>query len=290
MKVFGQERMLFNILDAGGAGGGSGEVTPPAGGETPPVEAPEWAKGLSVDPEILSAPHFKNFKSMDDVVKSYHHAQKMIGADKVVVPNKNSSPEDWKNYYAKVGHPTSLEEFKAELPKSIDNEDFKKNLLTKALELNMRPDQLTSVVEMMEKYNDELVISYEAEQAEKVKADTEALLKEWGEAGFQKNIHGAQRVIKHFGGDETLKAVMESPLANDVQFIKLMAKISEKLVGEDTFTRDVTTRFGMTKEEAQRKVNEIYGKADHPYFNPQHAQNKDAMAEMLKLQEIIAGN
>lgn len=264
--------------------------TAPEQSQAPAFEPADWMKGLNVEPEILQASHFKNFKSLDDVVKSYHHAQKMIGADKVVVPNKNSSPEDWKNYYAKVGHPTSLEEFKAELPKSIDNEDFKKNLISKALELNMRPDQLTSVVDMMEKYNDELVANYEKEQEESIKANTEALIKEWGEAGFKKNIAGAQRVIKHFGGDETLKAVLESPLANDTQFIKLMAKIGEKLTSEDSFQKDVTSRFGMTKDEANRKINEIYGKLDHPYFNPQHAQHRDAMNEMLKLQEIMAGN
>jgi hypothetical protein len=264
-------------------------ATPEASG-APAFEPAEWMKGLTVEPEILQASHFKNFKSLDDVVKSYHHAQKMIGADKVVIPNKNSSPDEWKNYYAKVGHPTSLEEFKVELPKTLDDQEFKSNLMNKALELNMRPDQLSSVVDMMEKYYDSEAQKYEQQEQAKIQQGSESLLKEWGEAGFKKNIAGAQRVIKHFGGDEALKQVLESPLANDVSFIKLMAKIGEKLTSEDSFTLEVTSRFGMTKDEASRKINEVYGKGDHPYFNPQHAQHKEAMNDMLKWQEILAGN
>jgi hypothetical protein len=57
---------------------------------------------------------------------------------------------------------------------------------------------------------------------------------------------------------------------------------------EDSFSQEVVTRFGIGKEEAQKKINSIYGNPNHPYFDDGHAQHKDAVAEMLRYQEILA--
>jgi len=42
---------------------------------------------------------------MDDVIKSYYHASKLVGADKVVVPNKNSTQNNGKSINVKAGLP-----------------------------------------------------------------------------------------------------------------------------------------------------------------------------------------
>lgn len=118
-------------MDEGGSGGG-GETPPPAapdnsagGGDTPPAfVAPEWAKGINVGEDILKAPMFSTIKSVDDVVKGFYHAQKMVGADKIVVPSKNASADEWKNYYVKAGLPEKFDDYKVELPKSFEDSNF----------------------------------------------------------------------------------------------------------------------------------------------------------------------
>lgn len=292
----------MNILGEGGSGGGAGDggqggagAPPPAGGGTgdgggnppPAYVAPEWAKGLTVDPEILKAPMFTSVKDMNDVVKGYYHAQKMVGADKVVVPTKSSTPEEWKAYYQKAGLPATLDDYKPELPASIDNEDFKKNLINKAYELNVRPDQLAAIVAEMEANNDSIVNNYQEEQKKEQLATVDSLKKEWG-GDYQRNLLQAQRVIKHFGGDDTLKAVLESPLANDGQFLRLMAKVGSSLTKEDTFSQDIVSHFGTSREDAQKKINEMFGNPKSPYFDRDHAQHKDSVAQMLRWQEIVA--
>ena len=37
----------------------------------------------------------QNFSNMDDFVKSYLHSQKLVGADKIPVPNKHATDDDW---------------------------------------------------------------------------------------------------------------------------------------------------------------------------------------------------
>jgi len=211
----------------------------------------------------------------------------MVGADKAIIPTKASTPEEWRAFYQKGGLPATLDDYKPELPATLDNEDFKKNLISKAYELNVRPDQLAAIVSEMEANNDAIVSEYQKSQELEVQQTTDSLKKEWG-GDYQRNLLQAQRVIKHFGGDDALKTVLESPLANDGQFLRLMAKIGGKLVKEDTFSQDIVSHFGTSREEANKKINEIYGNGSHPYFDTNHAQHKDAVKQMLRYQEILA--
>jgi len=230
---------------------------------------------------------FSTIKSMDDVVKGYYNAQKMVGADKIVVPSKNSAPEDWKNYFVKAGLPEKFDDYKVELPSSFSDTEFNSEFLKTAYENNIRPDQLQKMTELFEKGNTKLVTDYEAEVAANLQSTAAELKQEWGQ-GFDKQIARANRVIKHFGGEDMHKQVLGSDLANNKDFLKLMAKIGEKMTGEDTFQYETASSFGMTKEEARSKMNAIYGDMSSPYFNSQHAQHKEFLDKMLKFQEVLA--
>lgn len=257
---------------------------------TPPAStwvAPEWAKGLSVGEDILKEPMFSSVKDMNDVVKGYYHAQKMVGADRVVIPNKNSTQEQWKDYYVKAGLPSALEDYKAELPPSLDNQDFNKSLVAKAYEMNIRPDQLSSVVSEMEKYNDQIVSDYEASQKQEMIQTSESLKKEWG-GDFQRNLANVQKTISHFGGEDLLASVLDSPLANDGNFLRLINNISAKLNREDTFNQEVTQTFGMSTADAQSKINDMYANSNGPYYDSNSPKHADAVAEMLRYQEILS--
>ena len=263
-----------------------GMVNPSA----PPVStwiAPEWAKGLSVGEDILKEPMFSSVKDMNDVVKGYYHAQKMVGSDRVVVPNKNSTQEQWKDYYVKAGLPAGIEDYKAELPPSLDNQDFNKSLIAKAYEMNIRPDQLSSVVSEMEKYNDQLVSDYEASQKQGLVDTSEALKKEWG-GDFQRNLVKVQKTIEHFGGKEMLESVLGSPLADDGIFLRLINNISSKLNREDTFSQDVVQTFGMGSGDAKSKINDMYANTSGPYYDSNSPKHAEAIADMLRYQEIIS--
>jgi len=153
--------------------------------------------------------------------------------------------------------------------------------------MNIKPDQLSKVAELFDKMNGDIVSKYEQEQQEALKSTAAELKKEWGQ-GFEKQIARANRVVKHFGGEEMHKAVLESDLANNGQFLRLMAKIGEKMLNEDTFMADSVSTFGMTKAEAQSKLNAIMGDTKGPYYNSSHAQNKEYVDKVLKYHEILA--
>ncbi len=290
--LFGFRHMRENILEGGAAGGGGDSAPAPVVDSAPVIDAgtytpPEWAKGLNVDHEILRAPMFSSVKDMNDVVKGYYHAQKMVGADKIVIPSKNASTEEWKNYYVKAGLPESFENYKVELPKSFDDANFNAELAKAAYENNIRPDQLQKITDMIDKSNEKMITDYEASQKQALAQTAGELKQEWGE-GFEKQLARANRVIKHFGGDEMHTNITKSELSNNKEFIKLMAKIGEKMTGEDSFQYEATSTFAMTKEEARSKMNEMFGDSNSPYMNSQHAQHQEYVDKMLKYQQILA--
>ena len=76
-----------------GANAATGGGQPAQTGGTPDLLTPEFLKG--VDPSLASSPSVKNFTNMNDFVKSYIHAQSMIGADKVVIPKAGADEKTW---------------------------------------------------------------------------------------------------------------------------------------------------------------------------------------------------
>ena len=59
----------------------------------------------------------QNFQDMDGFVKSYLHSQKLVGSDKIPIPNKYATDEDWNAVYEKLGKPTSPDGYEYNLPK-----------------------------------------------------------------------------------------------------------------------------------------------------------------------------
>ena len=49
---------------------------------------------------------------MEDLLKSYKHAQKLVGADKIPVPNKHATEEDWNEVFKRLGAPDKPEDYK----------------------------------------------------------------------------------------------------------------------------------------------------------------------------------
>lgn len=292
---FMRDRLLMNsalgggdegVGSTGGAGAGAGNPEVGATGVplNTPTEIPQWANGLQLeDPSILNEAMFKTITNVSDVVKGYYHAQKMVGADKLVVPHKNAGEDEWKNFYKKANNiPESIEEYKVEYPATIEDAAFKANLTKKAHEMNIRPDQLAAIINEMEGYNDNIVKNFEQEENDKAKEVITEFSKKWGK-DFKANMTVAQRAIDHFGGEGMLEKVLQTPLANDPMFIDLMYSIGKGMYKEDTFTREVLSTFGMTAAESQAEINKIVGDVNGPYYNNSHAQHKDMVKKVNDL-------
>ena len=79
-------------------------------------EAPTVDFKTLIPEEYREEKSLQNFNKMDDFVKSYLHSQKLVGLDKIPVPNKHATEEDWKEVYKKLGSPEAADGYKYSLP------------------------------------------------------------------------------------------------------------------------------------------------------------------------------
>merc|ERR1712196_598310 len=84
---------------------------------------------------------------MGSLAKSYIHAQKLVGADKIPVPNKHATEDDWNAVYSKLGRPETPDGYKFNLPEDQKvNEEGLKVFADHAHKLGLLPNQAEGMV------------------------------------------------------------------------------------------------------------------------------------------------
>jgi len=249
--------------------------------DAPPSDAPAWLQGV----EFINDPIMKDVGDVPTLVKSYVNAQRMVGKDKVVLPDQNASEEDWAALFGKLGRP---DEANYEANHENIQEEFTKEFYAMAHKANMLPAQVKQVMDF---YSDKITAQdalNDSSAKETVENAINGLKEDWGE-GFDKNVHRAQSVVKLFDGEgDKFKVYLdESGLGNDPQLIRFLAKVGESLK-EDTFQPSIVNNFGLSAEDAQRKINEVMGNFDHPYHKADHTGHNQAVVDMKKLFESVS--
>lgn len=257
--------------------------TPPEG-TTPTDQTKDWRS--MIDPELAKEPSLATFKDINDVVKSYIHAQKMVGKNKIVLPDSEyATEEEWRDVYKKLGLPDE-DKYEIKFGEAKYDEEFKKAFKAKAHEAGVLPRQAQKIWDFMhEQIEGATAKTVEAQKANYERQVAE-LQKEWG-SGYSAELAIAQKAFKQFADEELTKYFKESGLAGDVNIIKFLNKIGKSL-NEDTFDRDTIKHLGTTKDEAQKKVNSILGNSKHPYWNPQHPSHSQAVKDMEEYFKVIS--
>lgn len=261
------------------AGGGAG-----AGGD--------WM--TSLPDEIKNDPSLKLFQNdkgidMAALTKSYVNAQKMIGADKVVVPGKNSTPEEWKSFFMKAGLPESVDKYELALPQDakVDPNMLKgfKDLAHKA---GILPSQAEQLVAWFQGEQTNGMKAYQDSQVAQVEKGLTDLKAEWGQ-GYDKKVQQAHLAVREFGDEKLGEYLDKTGIGNDPQLIRLFAKIGESL-GEDKLKgANGAQNFGKTPDEASREINQIMGDAKGAYWDAGHPGHKDAVQNVLRLRGMMTG-
>ena len=78
-----------------------------------PTVSKSWKETISE--EFRNDPNISKFTEIDALAKSYINATRMIGQDKVAVPNENSTDDQWNEVYGKLGRPESPDKYKLEV-------------------------------------------------------------------------------------------------------------------------------------------------------------------------------
>lgn len=259
--------------------------TPPPAGNPPALPYPEGDWRNSLPEEIRAEPSLKIMNDPASLAKSYISAQKMLGSDKVSVPSKHWSEQDWQEFYTKTGLVPPEDKYEVQLPKEAKWVDPKwvDELKPIARKFGVQPKALEKIAEWYEGKSAAGAKAISDAKEQETKAGFEALKQEWGKAFDQKGAF-AKRLIHEHADDSFKQWMEESGMGNNAQFIKLTSKLGEMLYKEDAITQGGPSGNAVySPSEALKKANEILADVNHPYNKNDHPNHVAAVREVEEL-------
>ena len=249
--------------------------------ETPQATT-DWKASLSE--EVRSDKSLENIKDIEGLAKSYVHAQKMVGSDKIPVPNKYATDKDWDAVYEKLGRPKSADGYKYDLPqdKQVDEASLKE-FSNQAHKLGLLPTQANGVVKF---YNEMTAKSIQDADSKALAArenSTKELKQEWGQA-FDQKINQAATLAKSVGATELFDTNLAdgTKLGDHPVMIKAFAELASKM-GEDTITQASGPAY-LTPNQIEKQIGELT-QPGSAYWDKNHMNHQAAVQEVLALRE-----
>ena len=228
----------------------------------------------------------QNFSNMDDFVKSYLHSQKLVGADKIPVPNKMATDEDWKAVYDRLGRPETPDGYKYNLPKETKLEESTlKAFSEEAHKLGLLPKQAEGIINY---YNSIAEQSEQAssvnEEAARAEAEVE-LRKEYGPAYDLKIAQARNLATNTFGQDflRDTKLADGSVLGNHPQVVRAFADLASK-ISEDGIVQGEAAS-AMTVKEIDGEIESLT-QPGSAYWDKTHINHRKAVSEVQRLYEL----
>lgn len=276
-----------DLLGGGGSGGNPEQGKDQPGqeqGKPAPskVTLPEnWKEAL--DPEILDHPSIKSIKDVQALAKSYIHGQKLIGADKIVVPSNLTTDEEWKGIFKKLGVPESPDKYEFKVAGQASDE-FVNKFKALAVDTGILPKAAEKLFEFFEAESQAMIQENENSSKAAFEETVKGLKKEWGQA-YERKLSNAAGLFGQYADEETKAFMKESGFNNHPLVLRMMSKIADAF-GEDKFVAPGGNgAMGMTPQEAEAKIKSIYADPNHAYFHKNHPKNSEARAEMARLQQ-----
>lgn len=247
-----------------------------------PTPVSDWRESLP--PELKAEKSLESIKDLPSLARGYVAAQKYVGGA-VRIPGTDAKPEEWSEFYGKLGRPGKPEEYgigrPADLPKGMEWDDSLSTDFTKAAhEAGLTKGQAEKLVTW---YGKTIASSTQAGLTTMEEAETE-LRASWGGA-YEKNVGIANRALRTLGGQDLAAKIVASGLGNDPAFIRLFAKIGHEMAESGAIAGDIEGVTGT--EDAKRKIAEIMGDRKHPYWVGDHPQHRQSVDEIQALHQLV---
>lgn len=244
----------------------------------------------SISQEFREDPNISKFTEIDALAKSYINATRMIGQDKVAVPNENSTDDQWNEVYGKLGRPESPDKYKLDVQSEMVKLDdgAVKSFAENAHKLGLNNKQAQGILEYyknsMEGSEQQSRIDTETAQAN---AEAE-LRKEWGRS-FDENLKKAGSVAKANMNPEILDMELKdgTRLGDHPAIIKGFANIAN-LMSEDKMigTGEDNSTSG---RDYQSEISSLVNDKDGPYWNKAHPEHDKVVQQVFTLRTMMNG-
>ena len=251
-----------------------------------PTVAKSWKEAIPED--LRNDPNISKFTELEALAKSYVNATRMIGQDKVAVPNNNSTDDQWNEVYDKLGRPESPDKYKLEVKSDVVplDESAVKSFAENAHQLGLNNKQAQGILEF---YKNSMEGSAQQNQIDMETAQANAeqeLRKEWG-GNYEANIKKAGAVAKANMDANILDMQLKdgTRLGDHPAIIKGFANIAN-LMSEDKLvsTESENVSQGI---DYDAEISKIVNDRDGPYWNKAHPDHDKIVQKVFNLRTMM---
>lgn len=254
--------------------------------QTQPVSGKTWKEAISQ--EYRSNPNIEKFTELDALAKSYINAVSMIGTDKIPLPGKSATDEQWNEVYNKLGRPESADKYTLEFKTDVApvDENVIKGFAQNAHKLGLNNKQAQGILEFykstLEGSAKEMSVNMESAQAEA--ANT--LRSEWGKS-YDENLRKASAVAQTYLEPELLDTQLRdgSRLGDNPKVIKAFANIAN-LLSEDKIIGTEADNI-LQGREIEKEIEDLTSDRQGAYWNKMHPNHNKVVNQVLALREMI---
>ena len=250
--------------------------------------AKSWKETISE--EFRNDPNIAKFTEIDALAKSYINATRMIGSDKVIVPNQNSNEDHWNEVYDKLGRPQSPDKYKFEIKSDVVpfEETSIKQFAENAHKLGLNNKQAQGILEFyknnVEQSAKQSQIDIETSQAQ----SQQQLRQEWGRA-YDEKLTKAKSIAQANFSKELLNTQLKdgTVLGDNPEIIKGFANIAN-LLSEDKIISTESESVNQGRD-IQTEISKIMDDKSGPYWNKSHPDHSKMVQQMFTLREMLNG-
>jgi hypothetical protein len=268
--------------------------TPEAKTETTPVAQPKEQATVnkswkdSISEQFRNDPNISKFTEIDALAKSYINATKMIGSDKIAVPNVNSTEEQWNTAYEALGRPNNPGEYKLESKSDVVpiDENAVKQFAENAHKLGLNNKQAQGILDFY-KNNMESSAQQSKVDTETAQAQSEQeLRKEWGKS-YDTNIKKAGALAKANINANVLDMQLKdgTRLGDHPEVIKGFAKIAN-MMSEDSIVSTESENVN-AGPDVESEISRITNDKDNPYWHKGHPDHDKMVQQVFTLREML---
>ena len=244
-----------------------------AGSSADGVAAASWTEAL--DDDDRGFVRTKGWGAPADLLRSYRHLERKIGANTLRVPGPGAGPDEIVEFWSTLGRPDVPEGY--EIPAPDDVPGYSPELadwFRKAAHAVHMP------AAMAQGLHDKYIERHLADAAEldldrfrQAQAAETELRRDWG-PGFDHRRQLANRAIRALGGDRLFEELQATGMANSASLARAFAAVGERLYAEDRFfDGDEAKGFDRSPDVAQKEIHRlradpdfmtVYGDRRHP--------------------------
>ena len=215
----------------------------------------------------------------------------MIGQDKMVVPNKNFTEDQWEEAYIKMGRPESFDKYSLDTKSDVVplDEQAIKSFQEQSFKLGLNNEQAKGILNFY-KNNMEAQTQQAKVDAETTQAQSQNLLRqEWGR-DYDSNIAKAKSLATANLSPEIFEMQLAdgSRLGDNVDIIKGFAKIAN-MMSEDKILSTESENMDRT-EDIQTEIDQIMNDKDGPYWNKSHPNHDKVVQKVYTMREMLSGS